>query len=243
MLTKRKKHKINTTQTTALGLLKKYKIQEIKAPAISPIIKHPNRLLFTQFKKTYIPLLSILYPVTFTNFWHYRNISTDVTLITLLNYYAGLTRTIIQATHIQIPRIYFNTLTVNHSVIFSKPKRQLFFMLFKEKPIFIFTGGLMRLVMNEKRRCSKRLYKVATSLIKLAVILTNKRNLLTSYYLRLINLGTIRSKIINNLRTAQNFVKLHYIIIVFRRNIGAQKFNTRRSIKKYIRKRFKTRTV
>lgn len=68
MLTKRKKHKINTTQTTALGLLKKYKIQEIKAPAISPIIKHPNRLLFTQFKKTYIPLLSILYPVTFTNF-------------------------------------------------------------------------------------------------------------------------------------------------------------------------------
>jgi hypothetical protein len=124
-------------------------------------------------------------------------------------------------------------------VILSKPKRQLFLMLFKKKPVFMFTGGLMRLVMNEKRKSSKRIYKVATSLIKLAAILLSKRNFFMSCYVRLIDVGSLRAKFLRALTTPQIATKIHYVFVLFRTNIGAQKFKTRRSIKKYIRKRFK----
>jgi hypothetical protein len=112
-------------------------------------------------------------------------------------------------------------------------------MFFNKKPSFIFTGGLMRLVMNEKRKSSKRLYKVATSLIKLAAILLAKKSFFGVCYLRLVGIGSIRSKILKTLATPTNMMRIIYIMLIFRINIGSQKFGTRRSIKKYVKKRIR----
>jgi hypothetical protein len=128
---------------------------------------------------------------------------------------------------------------VNNIVVFSKPSRQVFLTVYKNKPIFVFTGGLMRIVMNEKRKSSKRLYKVAISLIRLSTILLSKKNFINSCYIKLNNIGSIRSKILSSLANARMSAKIHYILINFPHNLGAQKLNTRRSIKKYVKKRFK----
>jgi hypothetical protein len=124
-------------------------------------------------------------------------------------------------------------------LVFSKPTKQLFIIFFKNKPIFIFTGGLMRIVMNEKKKSSKKLYKVAISLIKLAAILLNKKNYFSSCYLIIYNLGLLKSKILNAFVKAKVYTKIQYVILKFSLDFSAQKFNTRRSIKKYVKKRFK----
>jgi len=126
-------------------------------------------------------------------------------------------------------------------VIFSRPKKQLFLMFFKTRPIFIFTGGLMRIVMNEKKKSSKKIYKVATSLIKLFTILLCKRHFFPSGVVKLINVGNLRSKILKNLYKVTKYSKIQYVIIKFRTDFTSQKLETRRAIKKYIKKRFKIR--
>jgi len=112
-------------------------------------------------------------------------------------------------------------------------------LFYKTKPIFIFTGGLMRIVMNEKRKSSKKLYKVAVSVIKLASILLIKKNYFPACYLKLNNVSGLKNKILNTFVKTNAFIKINYIIIKFKLNFFAQKFSTRRSIKKYIKKRFK----
>jgi len=126
-------------------------------------------------------------------------------------------------------------------IIFSRPAKQLFLMIFKAKPVFIFTGGLMRIVMREQRKSSKKLYKVAVSLIKLFTILLYKRGFFPRGYLKLINVGNLRQKIINSLFKAKKSLKIVGIIIYFRTDFTSQKLETRRSIKKYVKKRFKIR--
>jgi len=126
-------------------------------------------------------------------------------------------------------------------VVFSRPAKQLFLMFFKSKPIFIFTGGLMRIVMHEQRKSSKKLYKVAISLIKLVCILLKKPNYFPQCYLKLINVGFLRSKILINISKLKNFSKILYIFIKFRIDFTSQKLETRRAIKKYVKRRFKIR--
>jgi hypothetical protein len=124
-------------------------------------------------------------------------------------------------------------------LVFSKPTKQLFIVFFKTKPIFIFTGGLMRMVMNEKRKSSKKLYKVAVSLIKLCTILIHKKNYFPSCYLTIKNLESLKSKILTTFLKTKTHTKIQYVILKFSLDFSAQKFNTRRAIKKYVKKRFK----
>jgi len=126
-------------------------------------------------------------------------------------------------------------------VIFSRPSKQLFLVFFKSKPIFIFTGGLMRIVMYEQRKSSKKLYKVAISLIKLACILLIKPNFFPQGYLKLLNVGNLRYKILLSLYKLKQFSKITYIIIKFRIDFTSQKLETRRAVKKYVKKRFNVR--
>jgi len=114
-------------------------------------------------------------------------------------------------------------------------------MFFKSKPIFIFTGGLMRIIMYEQRKSSKKLYKVAISLIKLACILLIKRNFFPQGYLKLINVGNLRSKILLSIYKLKQFSKITYVIIKFRTDFTSQKLETRRAVKKYVKRRFKIR--
>lgn len=207
-----------------------------------PIQRYSSRfaLKFLQFKRHYIPLVALF--VLYQSLDLCRTIPELVipSIYKRIQYYTDISRISRANNKIVIPRLAFNTLAVDNSVIFSKPKRQLFLMLYSCKPRFVFTGGLMRRVMNEKRKSSKRLYKVAVSLIKLCSILLIKRNFFTSCYLRLHNIGNLRAKILKVFINNNTPQKVHYVIIHCSRNIGAQKFPTRRSIKKYIKKRFKT---
>ncbi len=144
-----------------------------------------------------------------------------------------------KAKKIKLPQIFFQTLTLTHCVVFSKPRKQLFLVFFKKKIIFLFTCGLMRIVLNEKTKSSKKQHKVATSLIKLAIVLIFKKQYFDAFFLKLLNLGTIRLKILKLMQKSKLFNKIYYVIIKFSFNIGSQKFKTRRAIKKYIKKRFK----
>jgi len=127
---------------------------------------------------------------------------------------------------------------ISNIIVFSKPRKQLFLVFFKEQPKFIFTGGLMRLVINEKKKCHKKLHKVAISLIKLSHIFLKNNTYFDTCYLRLINTGSIRLKILREFKRNRVFYKINYVFLVFRFNFGAQKFKTRRAIKKYVKKRF-----
>lgn len=157
----------------------------------------------------------------------------------VLHYYASIARIYNLNESLTITRSFFHNYNINNIVVFSQPKKQLFFVIFKKKPIFVFTGGLMRKVMNEKRKSSKKAYKVATSLIKLSTILLSRRNFLNNCYLKLNRLGSIRTKILSAFAKYKLGQKVHYIMIYFPRYMNAQKFSTRRAIKKYVKKRFK----
>lgn len=93
--------------------------------------------------------------------------------------------------------------------------------------------------MNEKRKSSKRLYKVATSLIKLSTILLSKKHYMSSCYLKLTNLGTIRTRILQMFARANLAHRVQYIIVKYPLYMNAQKYATRRAVKKYVKKRFK----
>ena len=108
--------------------------------------------------------------------------------------------------------------------------------------MFIFTGGLMRIVMNESKKNSKKMYKVAISLIKLATILLAKKNYFATCYLKLNNVGQLRPKILTTFFKANVYNNINYVIFKVTYDLSSQKFKTRRSIKKFIKKRFKLNT-
>jgi hypothetical protein len=96
----------------------------------------------------------------------------------------------------------------------------------------------MKLILNEKKKSSKKLYKVAMSLIKLsAVLLINQKNY-KSIFIKLVNVGLLKNKILYELNKPKTRYKISYIIIKIKVLFMAQKFETRRAIKKYIKKRF-----
>lgn len=95
----------------------------------------------------------------------------------------------------------------------------------------------MRKVMNEKRKSGKKLYKVAISLIKLSTILV-KKTFCYSFILKLTNLGVLQSKILSTYFKYGVNKQINYVIYSYVCSMSAQKFSTRRSIKKFIKKRF-----
>lgn len=159
-----------------------------------------------------------------------------------LHFYARLSN--FRKTHMNTQLIpdMFLSYNSNNILVFTKPTKQVFLTFHKDKPVFIFTAGLMRIVMNEKRKSSKKLYKVAVSLIKLSIILLNQKRYFTSCYLKLQNVGMLRQKILSSIynSTASSLIK--YVLLKIRKDLTAQKLNTRRSIKKYVKKRFNVNT-
>jgi hypothetical protein len=221
---------------TFFGLLKKfYNTQIIHQSTPKPIIKRqitPTTLPFELFNKYYVPLLTIIYVGVYTKYWLFTTLDTfNPVVCNHLHYYAKKARLDKQLYPAHLPRIFFQTYTINHFLVFSKPKKQLFMLIFKTKPTFIFTCGLMRFIMNEKKKSTKKLYKVAVSLIKLSTILISKKDYFISGYLKLINLGSLRFKILKEIYKTQASRKIHYVILTVTRSYAAQKFKTRRSIK------------
>ena len=127
---------------------------------------------------------------------------------------------------------------IYNMIVFSQPKTQLFLMFFKERPVFIFTNGLMKLIINEKKKCSKKMYKVSVSLIKLATVLFHKNMYFNSCSLKFVNVGDLRLKVLKAFKNFSTQKKINYVIVKIRYNSSSQRLNTRRSIKKYVRKRF-----
>lgn len=202
---------------------------------------HIPATMYSQFIRIHIPLLSSMYISEYANFWKYKSFENyNITTLKLLYYYANFNKNI-KNTNTTYEWNFFHSLRINNTLVFSKPKKQLFMVFFKSKPIFIFTGGLMRKVMNEKRKSGKKLYKVATSLIKLSAILLFKKNYFPTCYLTLKNVGILKSKILNTYVKTNTFSKIQYIFITFKLDFTSQKFSTRRSIKKFLKKKFTTR--
>jgi hypothetical protein len=73
----------------------------------------------------------------------------------------------------------------------------------------------------------------------LAAILTLKPQYFGKGILKLINVGHLRIKIIQTFAKYAELHKFVYISIHFRRDFTAQKLETRRAVKKYVKKRFK----
>lgn len=240
MSLKKQKQKLRLhNKTLFLGLMKKYRTHELKSVVIDESVKKTQQLTYVQFKKAHTPLLSLFYIFETVGFWKcYLFLLNYYAIYNYMTYYAKLVKMSKYFDNTITSTTDFNALNINNILIFSKPRRQIFLLLFKSKPIFVFTGGLMRMVMNEKRKSSKKLYKVAISLIRLSTILLAKKNFINSCYVKLINVGAIRTKILNSLSKIST-TKIHYIIIKFPQDFYAQKFSTRRSIKKYVKKRFK----
>lgn len=220
------------------GLIKIYRTYYVEPKSATPQ-KHRYATSFLFFKKNYMLLVYIFYIFDLLKSWKYIGFSKNSLALNLFRYYAIFSLN-------SMPRFltkFRNVLSteINNIIIFSRPAKQLFLMFYKNKPIFIFTGGLMRIVMNEKKKSSKKLYKVATSLIKLCAILFSKKNFFSLGFIKLINVGNLRTKILNKLYNVKKYAKIQYVIIKFRINFTAQKLETRRAIKKYVKKRFKIR--
>lgn len=197
---------------------------------------------FGVFTRNYISLLSIIYVFEVLNFCaHKEHHLNNAGKKKIIYFYSNLTSLKKETTEGRRFN-YFQTYTINNLIIFSQPKRQLFLTFFKNKPVFIFTSGLMRMVMNEKRKSGKKLYKVAVSLIKLAVIILAQKKYFDSCFLKLNSLGQIRSKILNTFRASSVRRVISYVVFNVYKDMNAQKFSTRRSIKKYVKKRFKLNT-
>lgn len=192
----------------------------------------PNQLPFTKFiKHTQIgtKLTPLMFYTTREKYLHSQ-------LIVLFQYYQNISSS--YYTHLLTQNVTITTPSEQvNLVVFNIPRKQLFLTISKIHPIFIFTGGLMRRVMNEKRKSSKKMLKVATSLIKLGVILLLKPTYFVSGLLKLDNLGTLRSKVLKMLVKHKLYFKFTHIIITCPRSSNAQKFPTRRAIKKYVKKR------
>ncbi len=158
----------------------------------------------------------------------------------MMYYYAKLTRYSKQGLTPELPLNSFHNYRDNNWIIFSKPAQQLFLVIFKSKPIFVFTGGLMRIVMNEKKKASRKNAKVAISLVRLATILVKKKNYFEFGAIKMSNIGRIRYQVLKIFRKTQVARKIYYVISIIKVDISAQKWSTRRAIKKYLKKRVTT---
>lgn len=230
----------NTRKTkTFLGLMKKFRLVD------NNIITHArsksiHSLQFNTFKKTYVSLLNITYIFEFLNLHVSTKLATYNGIVSrVIYFYAKLSKLKKNDNFYKLTPNLFHTYANSNVVVFSKPAKQLFLIFFKNKPIFVFTSGLMRIVMNEKRKSSKKLYKVSISLIKLALILLTKKNYFDSCYVKLKNVGQLRSKILMTFNKHKIHNIINYVFFKLTYDTHAQKFKTRRSIKKYVKKRFK----
>lgn len=218
-----------------LGLLRYNKAKDVIDRPNNTYLKQTYSLQFVSFIKAYTKLLNIVY----ISKWLDTDIpnfvkSSNKLLYKLLYFYTNLVKINKNNT---LNLVHTNS--TNNFVMFFKPKKQLFLLFFKNKPNFVFTGGLMRKIMNEKRKSSKKLYKVAVSIIKLAIILIINKSYFSNCYLKLTNIGQLRSKILTTFTKYNLYKRVNYIIVSPRINLYAQKFSTRRAIKKYVKKRFK----
>lgn len=225
-----------------LGLIKRFRNTEFVQPHHKPKYINVYSLNFNSFLKTYVSLLSTIHIFESLNIKLFGlNISSNF-LHKIIYFYTRLASASEFSKRQKNVSGSFHTHTVNNLVVFIKPKKQLFLILFKDQPMFVFTGGLMRIVMNENKKSSKKMYKVAASLIKLSTILLLKKSYFASCYLKLVNVGFLRSKILNTFAKTKAYRSVNYVIFKITRDISAQKFKTRRSIKKFIKKRFKLNT-
>lgn len=222
-----------------LGLMNKNKSVEIlDANYAVADTAHISYTVYPQFVKLHIPLLSAMYVAECVTFWKCKDIvEYNITTLKMLYYYANFNKST-KVASTSYDWNFFHSLRINNTLVFSKPKKQIFMIFFKKKPIFIFTGGLMRMVMNEKRKSSKKLYKVATSLIKLSAILLFKKNYFPTCYLTLTNVGSLKSKILSTYIKTKTFSKIQYVFVRYHLDFTSQKFGTRRSIKKFLKKKF-----
>jgi len=225
-----------------LGLMKKFRVTDNTIITnIEP--KSIYSLNFTTFKKTYIALLNLIYIFEFLQLRSlYNNSIAGSLVLKVIYFYAKFSKIQKNNSAYNITSKLFHTYSSNNILVFTKPKKQLFLIFFKNKPLFIFTSGLMRIVMNEKRKSSKKLYKVAVSLIKLSLILLTKKNYFDNCYLKLNNVGQLRSKILTTFAKHKAHVTINYVFFNLNADKNAQKFKTRRAIKKYVKKRFKLNT-
>lgn len=225
-----------------LGLLKKHS-NTLDSTLSKPTIQtFKYKLELKQFNKIYVSALNIVYIYEYlsklTQFPYNQAIFTKK----IFYFYAKLSQINRRLDHIHILPKVFQSYQSNNFICFSKPTSQIFLLIFKNKPVFIFTGGLMRIVMNEKRKSSKKNFKVALSLIKLTSILLIKKQYFDSCYIKLNNVGSLRHKILNIFNKTNTHNYINYIIFKLHFNFTAQKMPTRRSIKKYVKKRFKLNT-
>ncbi len=214
-----------------LGLIQKFRTYYFNKP-VQEYVQHPHFLSFKCFTKYRLSLLTIFFIFDFIKAWTYLDIRKYKLSFNLFQYYTS-TRLLFNTPQ-NVDRFQNTTM-----VVFSRPCKQIFLTLYDFKPVFIFTGGLMRKVMNEKRKSSKKLYKVAISLIKLATVLASKPGFFVNTVLKLLNVGSLRFKILTAFFRKKLQRKVVYVVIKFRIDFTSQKLETRRSIKKYVKKRFK----
>ncbi len=224
--------------TVFLNLIRNFRVSTRSLSKFNNPTKQPT-ITFSYYNNNYIKLSKIYYIFDILKSSRPSKNPNYRRAFNTLQYYARANYFNFDTSKIKNTPIFYEN--INNSIIFSRPRKQLFLMFFKFKPIFIFTGGLMRLVMNEKKKSAKKLFKVAISLIKLFSILLAKRHFFNKGYLRLLNIGNLRLKILNSITKNKLTFKINYIIIKFKTDFTSQKFETRRSVKKYVKKRFKIR--
>ena len=184
----------------------------------------------SSFKQHFTKLLVGYSVIKLTNQWKYKIVKlNNAYKLNIINYYT---------TFFNKNTSFFSKHENNNLVVFSRPRNQLFFVVFKNKPVFIFTCGLMKYVINEKKKNAKKLYKVALSLLKLSSVIISNENHFNNFFLKLNNIGTFQSKILKTFINHKNSTKIKYTVIKNNTNTYSQKLSTRRSIKKYVKKRF-----
>lgn len=238
---KHSKNKLRWKKNTIFLGLMKFNLRQYRKTISAPRVRiKKNFLVKETFICYYTPLVSLFYIFNTLNAWTtLAGIQTSQQSRTYLSYYTTLSRTTTLFRNKGLPKLYFNALSMHNFVLFSKPKKQIFITFFCKKPVFIFTGGLMRLVTNEQKKSHKKLYKVAISIFRLAQVLLRKNVFFNECFIRLVNIGPIRRQLLKTLKQNNVWFKIYYVILSFRLDWRAQKFKTRRSIKKYVRKRFK----
>lgn len=203
-----------------------------------------SALSFGLFKRSIYALIPLAYTFfTMSNINNYSAIVNSKSTYSgvFSRYYAKVQNSGYANTELRSKVLRTYTTDVCNLVVFTQPRKQLFVVLFHNKPTFIFTGGLMRIVINERKKSSKKNYKVAVSLIKLVTLLIHKKVPAMRGSRLLVKINTfikLRYKILSTLLNQNITPNISYVLTSGYRTYGAQKFPTRRSVKKYVKKRF-----